>query len=203
MSRSAIAAALCVIALAMVGCGSTEIRDSWLSPEATSTSFQFKKLLAMAIVDDIVTRRVAEDQLAQVIERAEVVPSYTILTQADLQNPERAQEKIQEAGFDGAVTLRVVNVDKTVTYVPGRYPAVYSSFWGYYGYAWPAAYEPGYMRADTVAAIETNIYALNPEMLLWSGSSETFNPATVREVVDDIARAVGAELMKQGLLTPK
>ncbi|MFZ0254384.1 MAG: hypothetical protein WAN46_01790 [Gammaproteobacteria bacterium] len=203
MNHLASAAALSIVALAMVGCASTEIKDSWRNPEATPESFQFKKILAMAIVDDIVTRRVAEDELADLIDRAEVVPSYTILTQADLQNPERAKEKIKEEGFDGVVTLRVANVDKTVTYVPGSYAGPYSSFWGYYGYAWPTTYDSGYMRTDTVATIEANIYALNPEKLLWSGTSETFNPGTAREVIDDIAAAVGAELMKQGLMAPK
>lgn len=203
MKHVAGAAALSVVAWAMVGCASTEIKDSWRNPEATPESFQFEKILAMAIVDDIVTRRVAEDELVQVIERGEVVPSYTVLTQADLQNAERAKEKIQEEGFDGVVTLRVANLDKTVTYVPGSYAGPHSSFWGYYGYAWPTAYDSGYMRTDTVATIETNIYALNPEKLIWSGTSETFNPRTTREVVDDIARAVGAELMEQGLMAPK
>jgi hypothetical protein len=98
----------------------------------------------------------------------------------------------------------VTDVNKTTTYVPGSYAGPYaSSFWGYYGYAWPTIYEPGYMRTDTVATVEINIYALNPEKLIWSGTSETFNPGTTREVVDDIARAVGAELMKQGLIEPK
>ena len=203
MNRFAGVTALSVVALAMVGCASTEIKDSWRDPQATPESFQFKKVLAMAIVDDIVTRRVAEDELARVIERTEVVPSYTILTQTDLKEPERAKEKIQQEAFDGVVTLRLTNMDKTVTYVPGSYPAPYSSFYGYYGYAWPATYEPGYLRTDTVATIETNIYTLNPEKLIWSGTSETFNPGTAREVVDDIARAVGAELMKQGLIAPK
>jgi hypothetical protein len=203
MNRLAGAAGISVVLLAMLGCGSTEVKDSWRNPDATPESFQFKRILAMAIVDDIVTRRVAEDELVRVIKRGEVVPSYTILTQADLEDPERAKKKIEEEGFDGAVTLRVTNVDKTTRYVPGSYPGPYSSFWGYYGYAWPTTHDPGYMRTDTVATIETNIYDLSPEKLLWSGNSETFNPGTAREIVDDIARAVGAELMKQGLIAPK
>lgn len=203
MKRLVSGTAFSVIALAILGCASTEIKDSWRNPEATPESFQFDKILAMAIVDDIVTRRVAEDELARVIEGAEVVPAYTILTQADLQDPERAREKIQQENFDGAITLRVTDVDETVRYVPGNYPRSYSSFWGYYGYAWPATYDPGYMRTDTIATVETNIYQLNPEKLLWSGTSTTFNPGTAREVIDEIARAVGTELRKQGLIMPE
>lgn len=190
-----------LLAFVLVGCGSTEIKDSWRDPATTAESLQFKKILVMAVVDDIVTRRVAEDELVHVIKEGKVqaVPSYTVLTEADRANLDRARLKIEALSFDGAVTMRLVKMDQKLTYVPGRYPRPYYSFWGYYGYAWPTAYGPGYRRIDTMATIETHIYALNPEKLIWSGTSETFNPGAAREVVADVARAVGKELKRQGL----
>jgi hypothetical protein len=190
-----------LLTVSLLGCAMTKINEGWRNPEATAEDLDFEKILVMAIVDDIVTRRVAEDQLAQFIERPEAVPSYTVLTEADLQDLEGTKAKIQARDFDGVVTMRLVRVDEGYSHVAGRYPSSYNSLWGYYSYAWSNAYQPGSAPTNTIVTMEINIYSIDPDKLLWSGISETFNPANARQVVDEVATAVGKQLEKQGLVT--
>lgn len=51
-----------------------------------------------------------------------------------------------------------------------------------------------------MVTIETNVYSVTEDKLLWSGISETFNPSDVAKVVNDIADAASRELRRQGLL---
>jgi len=61
-------------------------------------------------------------------------------------------------------------------------------------------YDPGYLRTDTVVTVETNVFSVTDDKLLWSGVSETFNPNDVAKAVNDVADAVSEELRQQGLL---
>ena len=51
--------------------------------------------------------------------------------------------------------------------------------------------------------IETNLYSVKDDKLIWVGVSETFNPASVKTAVKEIAAAVVADLRKKGLLPPE
>lgn len=49
--------------------------------------------------------------------------------------------------------------------------------------------------------IQTHVYAIASESLLWSGVSRTSNPDAIREVAGDVAKVVVEELQKAGLLS--
>ena len=59
--------------------------------------------------------------------------------------------------------------------------------WGYWGYGWGAVYDPGYLQADTVVTLESNVYSVPREELLWSSRSETISPSSI-----ELADGVGA-----------
>jgi hypothetical protein len=202
MRRTPAALFAAVAAWTLTACASTRITDSWKAPGVTS--LDFKKVVVIAISRDDMVRRTAEDEMVRQIQargRAQAVASHTFLGDPEAKDVEQAKAKIGQMGFDGAVTMRLVSSAQETTYVPGSYPTPYYGFYGYYGYAWPTVYDPGYLRTDTIVQVETNVYAVADEKLLWSGVSETFNPSNAREVVDDLAKALAAELRKQGLIT--
>ena len=61
-------------------------------------------------------------------------------------------------------------------------------------------YATGYMRSDRFVSVETNVYSIEDERLLWSGVSQAFDPLDVGGTVDDVADAVSKELRRVGLL---
>ena len=187
------------IALATAAsCAATRLTSSWKDPTAGKLSF--KKVLVLVLSKDESIRRAAEDEVVRQVKRATALPSYNLFLADDLKEAERAKAKVQEEGFDGAVVMRLVDESQQLTYVPGSYPAPYYSFYGYWGYGWGAAWDPGYVRTDTIVLIETNIYSVKDGKLLWSGLSETFNPAGPVELVQGIVARVVSDLKKQGML---
>jgi hypothetical protein len=104
------------------------------------------------------------------------------------------------AGFDGVVTTRLIQSEKQITQVPVAFATLYPRFWSYYGYAWPMVYNPGYWRTDTIVQVETKVYALTDDKLIWAGLSETFNPRDAQALVRSVAQAVANDFKKQGLI---
>jgi hypothetical protein len=96
--------------------------------------------------------------------------------------------------------MRPVSMGKRTVYTPPVWTSTYySSLWGYYGYGWGAMYDPGSIRQDMVVAIETLIYSVPKNALLWAGSSETTNPKDSRKLLADLVKEAAKEMKKEGL----
>lgn len=182
------------------GCASTGVTSSWVAPDAGPIAFQRTLIVVMHPVEAV--RRIGEDRLVRRLGRGRAVASHTVISQDDLRDTDVARAAVDQAGVDGVVLMRVVSQEQALSYQPGMvYPAAYGQFWGFYGYVAPIVYGPTYLRSETVVNVETNVYSVADEKLLWSGISEAFNPIDVGATVDEIADAVSEELRREGLLT--
>jgi hypothetical protein len=57
------------------------------------------------------------------------------------------------------------------------------------------------LEVFTVVSVETLVYSLRQNKLVWGGQSTTTNPADVERLVADTAGKVAKELERQGLLS--
>jgi hypothetical protein len=185
------------VALLLGACASnTEMVNAWKDP--TLAPRRFNKVLVVYISKDAGLRYAAEDQLAKRLGNA--VPAYKVIPDSLLLDREKAKAFVKKAGFDGAVVMRPVKVDQETTYVPGQtyvVPSTYSSMWGYWGTGWDYAYDPGYVKQDQVVSVETNVYSVADDMLVWASRTKTYNPDSVRKLVNEIVDATVDEMKKQ------
>ena len=198
MSPRARACVACFVLATAASCASTRIARSWR--DTGVGPFRFKKVLVVVVSTNELIRSSAEDEVVSQITRTNAVPSYKLFLASDLNEKERVKAKVTEEGFDGAVVMRLVDKTQQLTWSPGAYPADYYSFYGYWGRGWGAPYSPGTLRVDTILRIETNIYSVTQNRLLWSGLSETFNPNDHATLIKEVAGAVARELRKEGLI---
>jgi len=191
--------ALGAAVLLLAGCAATTMESSWTNPEAKPISF--KRTLVVFMSPNEGVRRPAEDRLVQRIGPERSAPSYTLLNVAEIDDVEKAKAKVRAAGFDGAVVMRIIGKRQEVTYQP---PAYYDRYWGgYHARGWGAVNDPGYLRTDTIVSVETNVYSLADDTLIWSGVSESFDPRSTTAMVDSVADAAAEELRRRGLLAEK
>ncbi len=191
--------AIIIILLVLAACaGGTKVVDSWRNPKAGP--IQFKKVVVFFFSDDLRVRRAAEDELVRQIKRTQAVVAYSLIPEAEFKDLDKVWDRLKYRGFDGAVIMRLLGVEKEVTWVPGSYPSHYYSFRGYYRHTRPMVYDPGYLRTDDIVRVETNVYSIAEDKLIWSGISETFNPKNSVSLVDDVARSVADDLKAKRLL---
>ena len=79
---------------------------------------------------------------------------------------------------------------------------MYGPYWGgYYGYGWGGAWGGGTdIRTNTIVTVETLVYSLKQNKLIWAGQSTTTNPSLVDSFVRELAEAAAREMKKAGLL---
>ena len=192
------ASLLALVVLVTASCASTKLTSSWREP--TAGPLKFAKVIVIVIATDETIRRTAEDQLVGMVKKTTAVASYTLISANDLQDKEAARAHVTAGGFDGALVMRVAGKEDRERWVAGSYPTSYYSFYGYYGYAGAMVYSPSYLVTDTIVNVETNVYSVKDDKLIWSGLSETFNPKSTQALIGDVARAVAWDLKKQGLI---
>ena len=126
--------------------------------------------------------------------------TYRIAPREELADADKAKGWFERASVEGVVALRPVSKEKVSGYNPGVWVSPsYGTLWGYYGYGWGSVYIPGSSRSDTVVVVETTIYSVPRNELLWAGVSETKNPKQLAGFIEELARECVKELHKQGL----
>jgi hypothetical protein len=183
------------------GCASTQLTSVYRDPDLGRVPF--RKVLVVFQHQDAQLRRVLERRMAAAIENS--VPAHAIFSDDEVRDVERVRARLKQEGFDSTVIMRLAGVEREVSYVPGRIyaaPAYYRSVWGYWGYGWTTAYQPGYLRSDRIVNVATNVYSVNDDKLVFASQSETFNPSSLREVVSEVvtaaSRATGEQLRTRG-----
>jgi len=182
------------VALGFAACaGSTTIEQSWKAPNLAPSNL--RNVVTVYISRDGTMRRRVEDSMTQRLAHMGVraVPAYSILSDDDLKDRDRAKAKLVAGGYDGVVALRLVGKETRLVATP-------PTFDGYWGTAWPGAYDPGYLSTETVVRVETNVFSLADNKLVWSGLSKTVDPNTMRSTIDDVTKVVAKALENQQIV---
>mgnify|MGYP001820389158 CR=1 FL=1 len=212
---------LWVAACALViigGCAkktTTTFSQSYRNPGYEQTVF--KRLLVIAIAGDPESRKKFEDSLASAIagQGGTAAPSYTMLPEGEQVSEEQLYEVIQREGVDGVVLTRLLAVEKDSNYTPPKkyskprtryYPAGpgwgygYGGYYGFYGTTYAQVHEPGYFDTSTTLKLETSLYSVATNDLVWTGQSKTIDPESIDAARASITEAVASKLKSERLI---
>ena len=184
------------LAAVVASCATTEMTNTWTDPAAKGAALS--KVAVVCLTKDPGLRRQGEDSAAAQLRQkgAQAVASYQLTGDADLKDREAVKAKLKAAGIDGVLVMRMTGVSEQVTAVDGPY----GTFDGYYDYAGGAVFAPGYLETDTIVHVVSNLYDLNKDKLIWSGTSKTFDPASASQFMTDVSKAVAKSLQKDRLI---
>lgn len=162
-------------------------------------------VVVFATVNDLEARMKAEMALSQqlTVEGLEAVPgmkmfSPDFLKQSDHSNAVSAV--LKEKGVDAVMMVSVKRVDQEENFVPGPYYGnpYYYRFYGPYG-----GWNDGYVSTSTEILLETNIYDVNTDKLLYKSQSRTVDPSSVDDTIDSYVPVIIKDLKTKGLLPEK
>lgn len=195
--RKHLAAAVALALLVLVACAATRITSTWRDPGVGAV--QFRKVVGIALTQDTTLRRVAEDEFVRTAGPDVAIAGYTVVPDDEMRDRALAKARVESAGADGAVVFRLASVETQERWVP---PTNYGNAWGYWGFAAPMVYEPGYLTTDRVVQVETTAYNVADARLVWAARSETLNPSDAQQLIDEVVRAVVGEMREEKLLPP-
>lgn len=201
--RKVIAFAFVALATACAG-PSTTVDQVWTSPAARAEP-PLQKVVTIFIADNLTMRHEGEDQLARDLAArgVQATPAYAIFrngaeTERDLP---AMKAKLRDMGYDGVVTMRVVDREQQLESVPGTF----DTYWGYWGRGYWGGpgywggYSPGYVYTETIYRLETAAYSLRDGRLLWSAVTRTVDPANADEMVEETTQIIAGQLTGSGL----
>ncbi len=196
---------LALFALALGACAGprTSIELAWAAPDARSE--RLHRVVTLFVSPDAALRHPAEDKMAsQLAARGvQATPAYQLLTRSDLSSLPAAKDKLTAQGYDGVVTMRIVDREQKLNYVPPSFDAYWnwaSPYFYWPGYYMPGYYSHGYIYTTTVVRMETEVYALPDDRLLWAALSKTTDPDNLRELINDVTKTMAARLTQQDLV---
>jgi hypothetical protein len=162
-----------------------------------------EKVAAFVVIPDLSMREGGETRQRLRQRGVDCVAGYTVLPGELVRNRDKAKEFLKKANIHGAILMRLVGDEEKTSYSPGTVwyaQPYYPSFWGYWNYGWSTVYMPGYQWTDRVITLETLIYSIDTDALLWAGRSESTNPKDIRKFVKDLVDAAGKEMRHAGLV---
>ena len=172
------AAALAAAALASCA-ANTQLTSSWADPAAAGRSY--KKIVVVGVTNKSPIRHEYEDAWTRELSArgVEATPSYNFGGPGDKLDKDAAMSKLQEMGADAVLVTRLVDKETVNTYYPPSYSSVaapspyYGGWYGYYSMGYSYMTSPGYVEENKVYRIETNLYDVHGDKLIWSGLTET------------------------------
>ena len=96
--------------------------------------------------------------------------------------------------------MSLSDVEKETSYVQGTTTGYYGGYGRYYGYGAGMYTSPGYYTTDKNYFVETAVYSIEPDKLLWTGTTKTVNPSKLEKTINEIADVVKKKMQKEGFL---
>ena len=206
MRRAVVLLVLSILTAGLLAAEDPKFTSTWKWMDAKSVSFAGSKIAALVITKDDSLRVSGEESLVRELagRGLQAVATYRIIPRPELEDAEKAKVWYDKAAVEGVVALRPVGSEKVKSYSPAVWTsAPYGSFWGYYPYGWSTLYIPASTREDTVVGVETLVFSVKLNQLLWAGMSETKNPKNLQQFVKDLVVEAAKEMQKQGLIAKK
>jgi hypothetical protein len=184
-----------LLAVGVPACTNTTFTSTWKDPGIRRGELQGKRVAAFVRSASELSRRGAEDALARELASHGVVavPGYRVVSEPS-GDVRTLRARLGAAGVDAAVMMRVIGRRQEVT-VDGPYVSRYDAR------DYPFLADRSYLWIDDVVSVETQVYDVGRDKLLWVAVSETVDPGKMDAMVRKIMAKASHHMRKEELLT--
>lgn len=197
------------LAAILISCSATRITKTWTAEHITPK--KYKKVLVLGIVPDNerelgmkIENHLADDLRGLgylALAANKIYPSGTFIKG----DTARAVKALEGKGFDGIITVVLVDKNKQPYYVAGKvtdfsqYSGM-SGFYKYYNTVTEQVYSPGYYGEETRYNWENHFYDLNSGQLIYSARTRSFDIKSRNELANEYGQLLSRSLVKENIL---
>ena len=185
----------------LVGCAAsqTKVVSTWKDSE--TSKLDCDQTIVLFPSKNATMRAIVEDKIAARMQNG--VRARSVVDTATSKDPVALKSVLQARGFDCGVVVKFVGLDTETEYVAGRayaVPSSYHNFYNYYGSAWTTFYDPGYVTEKRILVLDTNVYDIEADKLVWAARSRTVEPDQAEDMIDDLVDEMASAMRKDGLI---
>ena len=192
---------------------STQMSETWKVQDFQGRNYN--NLLVLGVGDTEINRNIFEDALSKALisKGVQAIPSYTVIPGVGALSKASVEEAIKKYNYDGVIVTNLISVEtytkhvSTPSYVVSTgYPRGYVGYGGaldYYGYyrnSFVFVQGQEYDIQKNVVFLETKLYDIQNEKLVWSGRSTTFEPKSTLSVISSVTKSISEELKKENII---
>jgi hypothetical protein len=204
--------------LAISACTNTKLIQTWSDPH--NEAF-YKDIMVVGISDSEQTRRAYESYFVASFQDQgiESLASYTLINHEDENKIDgekgsfRAivESAIKGSEIDAVLVTHLVLIENEEIYrpsldyqpvygVPYYNAPYYGSMHGYHGYVTTYVQQPGYYTEEQTYTLESSLYDVKTEELVWTTRSRTFAPDSIDETIKDVSDLIISDLASRKLI---
>lgn len=183
--------------------------NTWNRPGAQQIDSLTSKMAVVFMSPDAGRRRAAEDQMVRALAAYGIraIAAESIFEANQVGSARAMQRRFEDAGISTVLTMRVLGERAAIAPGPPPYDQYpprldYLQLSQYWGYGWGRVYVAGYLLTDTDVAVETLVYSLPRDELLWASRSRQIHKYQIPLLIAELGDSVPKEMIRVGLLSP-
>jgi hypothetical protein len=187
--------------LSFVACSpKAKVNSSWVDPSLKG--YNANNVLVMGVTKDEIRQKLYEnvfvDQLAKNNVRA--MAGYKVIGTVSEPNREIIEAAIKKTGASSVLITDVVDKkSETHTFRGSTYYRP-TGYYGYYGRAFTRVHVSASDVTNTVVRLESHLYDVSTDSLVWSAQSEAVNPELLRTDFERLIGLLVADMKEKGLI---
>ena len=202
-----------IIAVILAACSTPKKTDGvWVNEEKIKGK-SFSNIFIIVMTADVQARVKLEGDLAHVatsrglkaVESIDVMP-------VDIHNPKMPSKdevvsKVKASGCDAVFVASLLKLEESVDHSPGStayaqmpYYSHSGNYYGYYSNWYPTVSTPSYYSHDKTYFMQSNLYDVASEEIMWSVKSEVFSPVDIDKFSKSYTKTLISKLKDAKLL---
>ena len=194
---------ICCCVLLIASCAGTELTQTQVDPAFKGKPVS--NILVIAVTNQKDTRRIFEQKFVAQLEAAGIkafASMEAIPMPSDLKIDKQAiLDAVGQFGNDAVIVTHMVGKEEKNVYTRSSYEGL--GFYNNYGRIYNYAHDPGHSTSKTNVRLETNLYDVKTEKLIWSGQSKSWDIDTRNQVIDEVIQVVIRDLQKNKIIASK
>jgi hypothetical protein len=198
-------AMLGVVSAALLSCTGATMVGDWTRPDASGQAY--RKVFVLGLSDDGALRRRFERRLVErLAERGvEAAPSHEFITEDGQISEQDLWKAVQASGVSAVLMTRLARVDRWTAGTPDYLSSSAVPPFGRQGlYAYlseaRAPFRLTSVPDDRIYTLETTLWNVRRNELMWSGSTQSLARKEVGEEIDALASLIVKALARRGLI---
>jgi hypothetical protein len=188
-------------AVSLSSCASTTVTGSWRDEAYMGRP---NRALVVLVTAKPTVMRLFEDNFSQQLKTRgiDAVSAYTLMPSEDKPDKESIAAAAEKINADSLFITRLVDKKSYEVYYPGSVyvaaPGYYTPGWGDYynrGYTYYST-SPGYAYEQAILYVETQLWDVKDNKLIWSVITETQPRGSLESEVQDFVHVIMKNLAK-------
>lgn len=187
----------------MASCAGTKLTSVWNDKAYGGGSL--KKIMVVGVFEKTNIRRIFEDEMVGYLESqgTSAISSAAVIPAEKELNAASIKAAAAKLGADAVLVTHLEKLSEESVHYPRAHSYYNDPYYNRFGSYYPSVHRhvyTGYTAKYKKVLLETNLYEIRTEKLLWSAESETFDPQSANALVKSLAKQIIKSLKDSNLI---